>query len=81
MFFCLVFIFERRPPVPSALDAVFSIAASGLIAARYADIRWCGGCAADGQPASMQDLARYSRWITISAVAAWVLARSPTWLT
>ncbi len=79
LFFCIVFLVEKRPPMPSPLDLIFALAAAGLVLARYADIRWCDGTSADGQPASPTDFRRYARWVAAGAIAAWALARVPSW--
>jgi hypothetical protein len=57
------------PQMPTALPlAGFGFGVLSLIAARFVDIRYCGGQTADGTPASLDDWKRYVRIVVPSAL-------------
>ena len=49
--------YPRLPAAP--LLAAYALCAVSLIAARYVDIRYCGGQTVDGTPADLGDWKRY----------------------
>jgi hypothetical protein len=57
------------PQIPIAFPlAGFGFGVVSLIAARFVDIRYCGGQTADGAPASLDDWKRYVRILVPSAL-------------
>ena len=57
------------PQMPAALPlAGFGFGVVSLVAARFVDIRYCGGQTADGAPASLDDWKRYVRILVPSAL-------------
>lgn len=57
------------PKIPSALSlAAFVLGVVSLIAARFVDVRYCGGQTAEGTPASIEDWTRYVRLLVPSAL-------------
>jgi len=57
------------PQIPVVLPlAVFGLGVISLIAARFIDIRFCGGQTSDGTPASIKDWIRYVKILVSSAL-------------
>ena len=57
------------PQTPAVLSlAGFGFGVVALIAARFVDIRYCGGQTADGSPADLEDWRRYVRVLVPSAL-------------
>lgn len=57
------------PQMPTAPQlAGFALGVVSLVAARFVDIRYCGGQTADGAPASLDDWKRYVRILVPSAL-------------
>ena len=75
LFFLLVFIFEKRPPLLSRLDVTYLVAVASLIVARYIDIRFLNGRTGEDKPATMTDLGQYMMIIGPAGVGAWLLVR------
>jgi hypothetical protein len=59
----------------SAADVVYWLAVAGMVAARYADIRFFGGKTSDGRPATMSDWGRYTLIVAVAAAAVWAVVR------
>ena len=60
-----------NPRLPTApLLAAYALCAASLIAARYVDIRYCGGQTVDGTPA---DLGHWKRYVAILLPVALLL--------
>ena len=57
------------PQIPAVLPlAGFGCGVASLVAARFVDIRYCGGQTTDGSPASLDDWKRYVRILVPSAL-------------
>jgi hypothetical protein len=65
-------ILFRAEGLFSLLDAIYWSLVVLLIAARYADIRYCRGATAEGKPASLRDWRRYAWILLLSAAAVWL---------
>lgn len=76
LFFLLVSLFEKHPPLPSLLDAVYFVVVASLILARYIDIRFLNGETGEGTPATMTNWRRYTMLVGSVGVGAWLLART-----
>jgi hypothetical protein len=75
LFFLLVFIIQKRPKLPSSLDAAYLIAVASLILVRYVDIRFLNGQTGEGKPATMANWRRYALLVGPAGAGAWLLAR------
>ena len=75
--FLLVFIFEKRPPLPSLIDAAYLVLVVSLIIVRYIDIRFLNGNTGEGKPATMTNWRRYALLVGALGVGAWLLVRLP----
>lgn len=74
LLFCLlVFIIEKRLPLPSFWDSVYLAPLISLIVSRYGDIRFLNGQTGEGKPATMAHWRRYAILISLVGVGAWLL--------
>lgn len=76
LFFLLVFIFVKRLPWPSVLDAAAAVVLASLVVVRYVDIRFLHGQTGEGSPATLADWRRYVLLLVPLGVAGWGLARA-----
>ena len=75
LFFLLVFLLEKRPPLPSLLDAACWLAIISLILVRYVDIRFLNGETNEGKPATMAHWRRHATLVGFIGTGAWLVTR------
>lgn len=66
----------ERDELPSLLDAAFAAVVASLVAARLADVRYFGGCTAEGVRATMGHFRRYALRVLAGSAAGWGVANS-----
>jgi hypothetical protein len=67
-------IAQGRPVFFSIADGVFWAMAAAVAAARFADVRFCGGATVSGTPATMEHVRVHATSLAFVAAIAWGLA-------
>jgi hypothetical protein len=80
LLFLLVFLFEKRPDLPSLLDVVCLLVVGSLVGVRFLDVRFLNGRTADGDPATMDHWRRYAGVVGSIGTGAWVATRVLSYL-
>lgn len=62
-------------------DLAFAAALASLVAVRYVDITRLAGKTGDGAPATVADWRRYSTFLLLIGVGAWILAHGVAFYT
>ena len=80
VFLCAYLIVQAEGAL-TLVDAVYWLGVAGLLAARYADVRYMQGRTADGQPATMRDWRRYRLGVLGTSAVLWGAAHALGYLT
>lgn len=72
-------LFFRKSPSLSRLDLYFWLVMLSILAARYADVRYCEGATTDGQQATLQDWKQHAVTLIFCATLAWGLSLLKAW--
>jgi hypothetical protein len=75
LLFVLVFLFTKRPDLPSLFDVACLLVVGSLIAVRFLDVRFLNGRTAEGEPATIDHWRRYSWVVGVIGIGAWLAAR------
>jgi hypothetical protein len=70
----------ERSALPSLLDVAFVALLASLVIARFVDIRYFGGCTAEGARATMTHFRRYVLHLLAGSAAGFGLANAPALL-
>lgn len=73
-------LFFRNTPTLSRLDSYYWLVALFILAARYADVRYCEGATTDGQQATLKDWKQHAITLILSASLAWGLSFLKAWI-
>lgn len=69
-------LIDRHPKFPSLLDAACLLFLASLVAVRFIDIRcYDGENGANSAPATMADWRKYSLFLSLGSIAAWLAIR------
>ena len=69
-------LIDRHPKFPSLLDAACLVILASLVAVRFIDIRhYDGENGANSAPATMDDWRKYSLFLVVGSVGAWLAIR------
>lgn len=66
------FLIQKRPQLPSLLDAASLLAVISLVLVRYVDMRHFEGGTGEGSPATMSHWRKYSAVLVIGSLAIWL---------
>jgi len=75
LLFLLVFLFTKRPRLPSLFDVSCLVVVGSLIVVRLLDVRFLNGRTAEGDPATMDHWRRYAWVVGPIGVGAWLATR------
>jgi len=75
LFFLLIYLFERKPTLPSIIDVIYAVAVASLIVARYVGVRFQSGKTGTGSPDTMALWSRYALLVGSLSTGAWLLVR------